>query len=196
MKNQIKIAILSLLIAFSTSIYGNSAEPKISVNAVSQKLVNLSLENIEGNFTVYLKDSDGFILYEHNFTQNKFSKLYDVSALPKGSYYFEIKGITKIKKIFFKINFDKTLVVDETNTVYYKPIVLVKKNKLYITKPASNNEKILIKVLDSDSNLIMEKELKGSENLDCTIDISNFKSGEYKIFLSSNYKTFVQKIRK
>lgn len=196
MKNQIKIAVLSLLTVFSTSIYGNSVEPKITVNAVNQKFVNLSLENFDGNFTVYLKDFDGIVLYQCNFVQNKFSKLYDVSGLPKGDYYFEIEGSAKMRKIPFKINFDKTLVINESNTVYYKPVVRVNNNKLYITKPGVNSENILVKVFDSEAKILIEKELQSCENLDCAIDISNLKSGEYKIYLSINSKTFVHKIRK
>ena len=67
------------------------------------KLIELTIQNYDGDLTVRVKDMYGEVLYSEQFEGALFSEKYDIETLPIRNYFFEIEGKTKIKTMPFTI---------------------------------------------------------------------------------------------
>jgi len=190
-KNLFIVALLSAIVINATNINNN-----IKVEVTNSKLIDLKLKNSDGDLTISVKDALGEVLYTENFEGNYFSKKYDLNTLPKGDYYFEIEGSTRINLMPFKVTSKGLDFKNKIKSTYYKPIVRQVGDLVFISKIAFYNEDFEIYLYDNQSNILYKERLKGEFNLGKTLNLKNLTSGNYRIVMESAGKVFEQKIYK
>ncbi|NLP58602.1 hypothetical protein [Lutibacter sp. B1] len=196
MKSLIKKCVLVAILLTTVVGIAKNDDPSVKINTTSAKQVNLTLNNFDKAIDVYIKDSQGVILYKETVEKNVFSRKYDLKTLPSGNYYFEIDTYTKVKTIPVYVDATKVVLNNENESVYFKPVVRVNNDKVYISKLALNEAPLKIVMYDSNFNLIFSEELSGSINLERKLDISRLEKGEYKLLLTSEGKSVIKDIRK
>jgi hypothetical protein len=196
MKNLIKNSIL--IVAFFATIVMNATNEENSFNlkVIDAKKVSLTLQNYDGSSKVSVIDSYGEVLYKESFNGTHFSKSYDLMTLPTGDYYFEVEGQTKIKLMPFKVTEKEVTFNNEVETVYFKPIVRLDGDSVYISKIALNNESLTIALYDADNTVLYNEALNGKMYLGKTLNTSKLEKGNYKLILISDNKTFTHVIKK
>ena len=196
MKNLIKENLLIVALLFAVVTYATNINDNVKVALINSKLIDLKLENSDGDLIIRIKDTYGEVLYAEKFEGNYFSKKYDLNTLPIGNYYFEIEGRTRINLMPFKLTPSGFELRNQMKSTFYKPIVRQEEDLVFISKIAFNTEDFEVYLYDEQLNLLYKENLKGDINLGKTLNLKNLKSGNYRIVMKSEGKVFEQKIYK
>jgi hypothetical protein len=196
MKNLLKKNLLIVALLFAVVTKATNINNNVKVAMINSKLIDLKLENSDGDLRISIKDIYGEVLYAEKFEGNYFSKKYDLNALPIGNYYFEIEGRTRINLMPFKLTSSGFEHRNQVKSTFYKPIVRQEEDLVFISKIAFNTEDFEVYLYDEQLNLLYKENLKGDINLGKTLNLKNLKSGNYKIVMKSEGKVFEQKIYK
>ncbi|MFD1294756.1 hypothetical protein ACFQ5N_13010 [Lutibacter holmesii] len=195
MKNLIKKSLL-IVAVFTTIVLNATNTNNVVVNVIDVKVIDLKLNNSDGDLQISVVDTYGEILHVEKFTGSYFSQKYDFNTLPVGDYFFEIEGQTKINLMPFKVTSSGIEFKNVVNDVYYKPTVRQDGDLLFITKVALDNENLGITLLDKELNTLYKEELTNDINLGKTLNLEMLPAGDYSLLLKSDGKTFVEKINK
>jgi len=196
MKNLIKENLLIVALLFAVVTYATNINDNVKVALINSKLIDLKLENSDGDLIIRIKDTYGEVLYAEKFEGNYFSKKYDLNTLPIGNYYFEIEGRTRINLMPFKLTSSGFELRNQMKSTFYKPIVRQEEDLVFISKIAFNTEDFEVYLYDEQLNLLYKENLKGDINLGKTLNLKNLKSGNYRIVMKSEGKVFEQKVYK
>ena len=188
------VAMFTTLLSFA-----NDASSFIIKNDAER--TSLTLEHVKAGNLLSIKDDNGIILYkEHIQSTGIYSKGFDLTTLPDGSYIFELDGDTEIKTIPFTVNSNKALFKKELETTILKPFVKVEKDLVYITKLALDNEPLHIdiyfeaKAFATPSELVYSETVKNTKKIGKVFKLAGYNKGTYKIVMSSegrNYTTII-----
>tara|TARA_R110001583_G_scaffold86860_1_gene226703 strand:+ start:38617 stop:39204 length:588 start_codon:yes stop_codon:yes gene_type:complete len=195
MKNLIKKSLLIVAVFIAITVTATELESGVTLK-IDSKLIDLSLYNTDGDLTVRVKDSNGYVLYTERFEGQDYSKKYDLNTLPNGDYFFEIEGQTKIKLVPFKVKSKGVILNNASKTSMFKPIVRQDNSKVYISQLALNSEPLKVVFYDKSYNVLYKEVLNGSVNLEKVLNISKLKKGDYILKMSSNTQSFTKNIRK
>jgi len=196
MKSLIKKSLVIAMLFTAMVTAASNEDSGVKFTLVDSKLIDLKLQNSDGDILISVKDIDGHVLYSENYEGLNFSKKYDLATLPNGDYFFEIEGSTKIKLMPFKVSSKKVSFNNEIETVYYKPTVRQDKNLVYVSKVTFNEEASLaISLYDEKLNELYSEDLSGTLSLGKILDISKLAKGNYKLVLKSGNKVFTEEIK-
>ena len=196
MKSLIKKSLVIVMLFTAMVTAASNEDSGVKFTLVDSKLIDLKLQNSDGDILISVKDIDGHVLYSENYEGLNFSKKYDLATLPNGDYFFEIEGSTKIKLMPFKVSSKKVTFNNEIETVYYKPTVRQDKNLVYVSKVTFNEEASLaISLYDEKLNELYSEDLSGTLSLGKILDISKLAKGNYKLVLKSGNKVFTEEIK-
>jgi len=196
MKSLIKKSLVIAMLFTAMVTAASNEDSGVKFTLVDSKLIDLKLQNSDGDILISVKDIDGHVLYSENYEGLNFSKKYDLATLPNGDYFFEIEGSTKIKLMPFKVSSKKVSFNNEIETVYYKPTVRQDKNLVYVSKVTFNEEASLaISLYDEKLNELYNEDLSGTLSLGKILDISKLAKGNYKLVLKSGNKVFTEEIK-
>ena len=196
MKSLIKKSLVIAMLFTAMVTAASNEDSGVKFTLVDSKLIDLKLQNSDGDILISVKDIEGHVLYSENYEGINFSKKYDLAALPNGDYFFEIEGRTKIKLMPFKVSSKKVSFNNEIETVYYKPTVRQDKNLVYVSKVTFNEEASLaISLYDEKLNELYSEDLSGTLSLGKILDISKLAKGNYKLVLKSGNKVFTEEIK-
>jgi hypothetical protein len=196
MKSLIKKSWVIAMLFTAMVMVASNEDSGVKFTLVDSKLIDLKLQNSDGDILISVKDIDGHVLYSENYEGLNFSKKYDLATLPNGDYFFEIEGSTKIKLMPFKVSSKKVSFNNEIETVYYKPTVRQDKNLVYVSKVTFNEEASLaISLYDEKLNELYSEDLSGTLSLGKILDISKLAKGNYKLVLKSGNKVFTEEIK-
>lgn len=196
MKSLIKKSLVIAMLFTAMVTAASNEDSGVKFTLVDSKLIDLKLQNSDGDILISVKDIDGHVLYSENYEGLNFSKKYDLATLPNGDYFFEIEGSTKIKLMPFKVSSKKVSFNNEIETVYYKPTVRQAKNLVYVSKVTFNEEASLaISLYDEKLNELYSEDLSGTLSLGKILDISKLAKGNYKLVLKSGNKVFTEEIK-
>jgi len=196
MKSLIKKSLVIAMLFTAMVMVASNEDSGVTFTVIDSKLIDLKLQNSDGDILISVKDIDGHVLYSENYEGLNFSKKYDLATLPNGDYFFEIEGSTKIKLMPFKVSSKKVSFNNEIETVYYKPTVRQDENLVYVSKVTFNEEASLaISLYDEKLNVLYSEDLSGTLSLGKVLDISKLEKGNYKLVLKSGNKVFTQGIK-
>ncbi|TWO33903.1 hypothetical protein E1J38_003775 [Seonamhaeicola sediminis] len=178
-----------LMVAMMATVMGFANDGELIVK--DAKRTSLTFKNVKEGNSLTIKDANGLTLYKELIKKSGvYSKGFDLRALPDGIYFFELEKDVEIKTIPFSVSHNKVTFNKESETLYNKPIVVVKKDMLYITKIDSNYEPFTISLFGKNSGELLYTETVTNT---CVIEkVYKLKAGNYKLVLNSNNKYFTK----
>jgi len=194
MKNLIKKSLLIATLFTAIVTMASGTDNSINFTVVNSKLIDLKLENFDGELQISVLDSKGEILHSEKYSGSTISRKYDLKTLPTGDYLFEIEGETKIKIVPFKIN-SNGVSLEEVESVYYKPTVRVIDDLVYISNVTFNKEALTMVLLDESSDILYNETLEGSEAIGKVLNIKELKKGSYTLYLKSGDRVFKEIVK-
>ena len=196
MKTAIKKSLVLVVLFLATTVsYGN----EISGNTNDGKGVttNLTFKNVTKGSVLLIKDNNGLTLYKELIEKKgKYSKGFDLTSLPNGDYYFELNKDVEITIVPFKVDrsvvtFDKTAEVK-----FFKPVVWLNKNRVFISKMVFEDEILEIEILsDSNERILSEKVKRKGNILGKVYDFSTSAKGTYTVIVKTNGRRFVNHVQ-
>jgi hypothetical protein len=177
-----------------TAIFSN-ANNGLGNNPKSENKTTFSIKDVKQGNQLLIKDLNGIILYKEQIKDSgSYSKGFDLTSLPDGSYVFELDKDLEIKSFPFSVNL-KNVVFAENETTIHKPYVTSKENYIYISKLALNNEPLDIKIYYQDkSQLIYSEKIKDTKSIQKAYKLSSQAKGDYTIVLNSNGREYYEYI--
>ena len=195
MKNLVKKSLVVLGLFTSLMGYAN-AGPEM-INEKESKITNMSFKSVKQGSKLSIKDVNGLILYKESIGKTgKYSKGFDLTALPNGDYYFELESELKIVLIPFnvvqnEVNFNK----EEENTIF-KPVIRVKDEIVYLSRPSFDETPIDVKIFFSKNNdLILSEKFEKESELKRVYDFSKSQKGNYTFVFESNGRKYSKSIK-
>lgn len=159
------------------------------------KKTTFSLNNVKEGNQLIIKDIYGIILYKEQIeTSGTYSKGFDLTSLPNGSYVFELQKDLEIKSFPFTVN-DETVVFNGEETIIHKPLITQKGNYVYVSKLALNEEPLEIKIY-YDSELIYSEKIKNTKTIEKTFKLisKGRETNKYAIVLKTNDREYFKYI--
>lgn len=160
----------------------------------------LTLTHVKAGNLVSIKDESGIVLYKETIQQaGVYKKGFDFSNLADGKYFLEVNKDVEIDIAPFSVKDKKVSFDDEKSETIFKPVTILKGDKVFITKLALHNEALDIQVYfdNNDANgydLIHSESIAGPKNIERIFQIENFKKGSYKIVYKTQGRLFVEYI--
>jgi len=195
MKNLVKKSLVVLGLFTSLMGYANAGPEMIKEK--ESKVTNLSFKSVKQGSKLSIKDANGLILYKESIGKTgKYSKGFDLTALPNGDYYFELESELKIVLIPFnvaqnEVNFKK----EEKNTIF-KPVIRVKDEIVYLSRPSFDETPIDVKIFFSKNHdLILSEKFEKESELKRVYDFSKSQKGNYTFVFESNGRKYSKSIK-
>ena len=177
-----------LIALISNAANGLNNDPKKDLNKTT-----FTLKNVKQGNQLIIKDFYGLILYKEQIKDSgNYSKGFDLTSLPDGSYVFELEKDLEIKSFPFTVT-AKKVIFNENETTIYKPFVSFKNNYIYVSKLALNNEPLDVKIYYHDgTELIYSENIKDTKVIEKVYKLALNAKGNYKIVLSSNGREYYE----
>jgi hypothetical protein len=190
MKTKLKQIILAALIF--TTLIGYANEKDNSKNLKAKKTVKVEFSNVKKGQTLTIKHNEGLVLYNNEIKNSgNYSKTFDFSALEDGIYSAELdKDFEIIIKQFYVKNGLVTF-LNSNNEKVFKPIVRTEGNLLFLSKLAFNKEPLKVTIYFKNE-MILSETLKGQELIKRVYKLSENQSGNYKVVLSTDDRTYTE----
>ncbi|MEP5340162.1 MAG: hypothetical protein ABJL44_11350 [Algibacter sp.] len=163
------------------------------------KRTSLTLENVKKGNLLSIKDDHGIILYKEQIEKTgNYTKGFDLTILPNGSYVFELDDDVKIKTIPFTLNSSIVVFNKELEVITFKPIIRVKGDLVFINKLSLNKDPLKIDIYfkSSDdsfkSGLMHTETIKDMKKIGKIFKLTGLDKGTYKIVLNSEGREFTE----
>ncbi|MGZ0015624.1 hypothetical protein [Yeosuana sp. AK3] len=197
MKKVIKNSII--MVAMCTALLSNANEgssfiPKKDSNIAK---TTLTLTDVKEGQRLIIKDLNGFILYKEFIKESGlYSKVFDLTDLPDGNYFFEHEKDLEIKTIPFSVKF-KTVTFEKDKTItIYKPYVVLKKNTIYMNKLALNEEPLNVTIhyvgYHGGKELIYSETIKNTKSIERAYKLMKSNKGNYIVTIHSDNRTYYE----
>jgi len=195
MKNLVKKSLVVL--GLFTSLMGFANVGPEVIKEKEPKVTNMSFKSVKQGSKLTIKDANGLVLYKESITKTgKYSKGFDLTALPNGDYYFELESELKIVLIPFnvtqnEVNFKK----EEENTIF-KPVLRVKDEMVYLSRPSFDETPIDVKIFFSENyDLILSEKFEKESEVKRVYDFSKSEKGNYIFVFESNGRKYSKSIK-
>ncbi|MCB0472957.1 MAG: hypothetical protein KDC69_02495 [Flavobacteriaceae bacterium] len=184
-----KNLVSALLVLFTLTGYAHDGDEK-------SKITNVTFENVKNGATLTIKDLNGIILYRETIKQDGiYSKGFDLTALPDGSYFFELEKDVEIKVIPFKVNSNEVRFDKEQQSVINKPVVIDKNDHITVSKLALDEKPMEVKIYYENGDLIYSELLNNGQRLERIYDFSTSVKGSYQIIMKTEGREFVKNFK-
>lgn len=188
------VALFSTLLSFANDarIFNIKNEAK----KTSLKLTHVK----EGNLLSVI-DAFGVTVYKEVIKESgNYTKSFDLTILPNGTYAFELDKGIEINTIPFTIKSNIVVFDKEKENTTYRPTVRVKENFVYISKLTLDEKPLKIEVFftgkeSSDSELLFSEKIENTKIIERTFKLENLEFGDFKIVLYSEGKQFIEYIK-
>jgi hypothetical protein len=156
------------------------------------KRTSLTLDNVKEGNLLSIKDDNGMTLYKELIQKaGVYTKGFDLTALPDGSYIFELDQDVEISTIPFSVKSSIVLFNKELEKVIFKPFVRIENDLVYITKLALNEEPLKIDVY-FDSELMYSETIEKTQNIKRVFKLTGLEKGNYKIVFHTEDREFTK----
>ena len=187
---KIKKIILVALI-FSTLI-GYATENTNSIELKGKKTVKVEFHNVKKGQALTIKNDQGIVVYNTNIKDSgNYSKTFDFSSLVDGIYAAELdKDFEIVIKQFYVKDGLVTFLNNKDNKVF-KPVIRNEKHILYVSKFAFNKEPLKVTIYYKNEAILSET-IEGDQLLKRVYKLSENKSGNYKVIINTNERTYIK----
>ena len=197
MKKEFKLSIL-MVIMFTVMLSNVNANNFILLNKEFKK-TTLTLNNVKKGQRLLIKDNQGLVLYKEFIqVEGTYFKGFDLTALPNGSYFFELDKDVEIKIIPFTVNSNEVTFNKEKETSIFKPFVRVKDNKLLISQLSLELKPLSIKVYQENNSssdyLLYSETVENTKKIERIYSLPVKTRESYRIVFKTEGREFVEYI--
>ncbi|MBD0823440.1 hypothetical protein [Aestuariibaculum marinum] len=165
------------------------------------KKTSVTLSDVKAGNLLSIKDDNGMILYKELIQKTgTYTKGFDLTSLPDGSYFFELDKDVEITTIPFTVNDNTVDFQKEMESTMFKPVTRVKGEMVYISRLSLNKAPLEINVYFTSEDgapvpeLMHSETITNTENVSRIFRLSGLNKGDYKIVYKTEGKVFTEEI--
>jgi hypothetical protein len=157
------------------------------------KLISNNVKN--ENVTFRFFDEQGINLLNDNIVaDNRFSKTYDLSNLPKGIYEVELEDKISFRKYFVIINSENLEILEDTTGKIYKPQILLEEHSISFNMLNLGKRDVTIVISNKFGEELFSERVKDTKAIHKSFDLSKLVDGRYTIEVTTKNKFFATQI--
>lgn len=197
MKNSIKnivfvVAMVASMMSDASNTYASDTKEVSTV---------LTLADVKKGHQLLIKDTNLLVLYRESISKNgTYSKGFDLTALPDGSYYFELEKDVKIVIMPFTVAANEVTFEKEKEAIIYKPTVRVVDNIVYVSRLSLDTQPLKVEIyydgaLRDTSSLIFSEKIENTKIVERIYELSKRNKGEYTIIFKTQGRSFSERLK-
>ena len=204
MKNVIKhskkgilmVSMLATLLSFA-----NEEVPFYSIKNEANRTA-LTLNNVKEGDLLFIKDNNGLVLYKELIQKSGlYTKGFDLTALPNGSYLFELDKDLEIETIPFVVESKDVSFNKGLEKTIYKPYTRVKGDVAFLTRLSLDEQPLKVDIYfnnteNSTNELIYSEMITNTVNINRVFKLTGLHSGAYKFVYNTDGRVFTKEVRK
>ncbi|MEP3837305.1 MAG: hypothetical protein ABJM36_06635 [Algibacter sp.] len=202
MKNTIKNSKKGILMVtlFATLLSFANEATLFNVKNEAKK-TSLTLTHVKEGNLLSVKDAFGITLYKEVIQETgSYTKGFDLTVLPNGSYVFELDKDLELNTIPFTVKAKKVYFDKDKETTVFKPSVRVEGDLVFVSKLSLDEKPLKIKVYftekgSNESDLIFSEDIENTKIIERTFKLENKDYGSFKIVFLSEGKEFIKYIK-
>ena len=178
MKKQIAVLLVLGASISSNKMYadGNNSNPLLK----PANKMQVSFDKLSLGSKLYVKDSDGLILYSENIeSEGKYNRVFNFSSLPENDYYFEIEKQACISIYPFAVVNDSVQFNEDLRSEIIKPLLVQENNWVKLMKNLDQKQSLKVDIFYQGQDLIFSETFDNKGKVGRLYDLSNSASGEY-----------------
>jgi hypothetical protein len=186
-----------IILGLCTSLLGFANDKKETFNENDPKVTSMTFKSVKQGSKLTIKDNRGLVLYKESIEKTgKYSKGFDLTSLPNGDYYFELDSELKLVVIPFTVISNEVSFKKEQERTVFKPVIRVKDEIVYMSRPSFDDTPMQIKIFYSENNdLIVSEKFKKESEVKRIYDFSKSKKGNYVFVFDSNGRTYSKAVK-
>ena len=165
---------------------------------------SLTLNNVKAGDLLSILDDKDVVLYKEIIQKNgSYTKGFDLSTLPDGSYAFELNKAVEINTIPFTISNNNVTINKTAEKTIYKPITRVKGSVVLISRFSLEKQPLTVEIYYSaddsvynNAELIYSEKIKDTENYNRVFRLADINKGSYRIVYNTDGRSFTEEINK
>lgn len=197
-----KVMIKSMLtfgvyLAFTVVLFANGTQPTLQITKADfDKKISFVVEGLNGNASVRLTDKDDISLFSQVVEgSSSYRKIFDLTALPNGTYHFEFTTETRTVLQPFTITDMGIRLKEADQKLRYIPIVKVKKGLVDVSLLNIKRANIDIEISKIGGELVHEESLKNVLKVSRRFNVSNLSPGTYLVKIRTHEKTYYKEVQ-
>ena len=171
-----------------------ATEPNYLKDGKENRLT-LTLAHVRRGMELRIIDNQGILLHKETIeTTGLYSRSFDLSNLPNGTYSFQMDMDTKYRIMPFEIQ-NGILDIEEKDEYFiYKPTIYQRENRLYISKFSTVPVRMNIIIYNSRNETIYTEAIYKDQSIGRIYDLSKLEKGAYTIIMNTQNKTYTERI--
>jgi len=196
MKKLLALSIYMFAMVTGISSYANDNVSNLDIRKKSE--ITLRLNHVKAGQLLSIKDNYGVALYKSTIsTSGAYNNTFDLTALPNGKYSFEHEKGLEIKIIPFTVSNEEVTFNKEEERSIFKPSVKFKDSTVFLTQLDLDKEEVSVNIYysfsdDSSEELIYSEKISDESSIQRIYNLSEKRSGYYKVFISANGRNYVE----
>lgn len=159
----------------------------------NEKSVILKLASTGKDVELFtMMDSKGDILINQIVRTNDKNVKYDLSRLPNGTYTIKVDGTDYVE--LFETTISNEDVEIAQTAVFHRPALNLHDKKIILAAELDEDEKIGMTIYNASGDLVYEFEDQSSGDFQKSFNLKELASGDYSVFVSTNYFSESKKI--
>lgn len=162
---------------------------------------SLTLNNVKQGNLLSIKDNNGIVLYKELIQQSgTYTKGFDLTSLPSGSYIFELDKDVEIQTIPFNVLAKIVTFTKDSEVTIFKPVTRVKGDMVFVSRLSLNKAPLDIAVYFTENSvdepeLIFFETIKDTENLSRIYRLAGRNRGSYELIFTTEGRIFTKEIK-
>lgn len=196
MKKLIKNSLV--IVVLFTTLLVNANEISTFRDLNDNRTTLVSFTNVKQGNQLVIKDAYGVTLYKENIEQSgKYTRGFDLTELPDGTYSFELEKDLEINVIPFTVRSNNVKFNKNLKETIYKPFVRVEDNKIFVSKLSLESDPMSVKIYYDNStgflnDLIHSETIENTKNIQKVYRLDINEKGKYRIVLKSEGRTYTE----
>jgi hypothetical protein len=150
----------------------------------------VELVNVKKGQRLYIKNSEGDILYQEKIQRNgTFVKNFDFSSLKDGNYTLEINKDFEIEVSPFSVQSGKAIFNKKEEKTIFKPVVRTNDNKVMVSKFDFEAAPLQVTIY-YEGDVIFKETVTGGNVLQRVYKLRKEIKGDYKVVMKANDRSY------
>ncbi len=181
-----------VLLFIASNIFANNSKPSLEILNSERKVVTINIDNAKNTpVTIRIFDEQGTNLLKEKFAiSNQYSKAYNFSELPQGTYEVEIENHTSIRNYIVTTSSTNLTVVEIEEKEIFKPVVKSEGDYVLFNMLNLNLEDVEIAINNELGEEVYHEKIENTSAIHKSYNLSKLPSGRYSVVIRTQAKAF------
>lgn len=159
---------------------------------------SLTLKDVKQGNLLSILDNNGIVLYKEQIQKTGiYTKGFDLTALPDGSYIFELDKDVEIKSIPFTVTSSTVEFEKDLEKSIFKPVTKIEDSRVLVSQLSLSEKPLSIEIYYANKgefNLVHSETIEGTKHIKRVYRLNGLETGKFKMVYTTEGRTFTKNI--